>query len=133
MLLVSGTASAERDPDARIMITAGMLGVAAMAVQNALVQTSLRGAPPTAVMTSNITRFAMDIGAVVFSRDPRDVAAARNRAPHTWPAIVGFAVGCGVGAACKAAVGLLSLMLPAATASIAFALGFSIQHDGSAG
>ncbi|WP_354082007.1 YoaK family protein [Bradyrhizobium sp. S3.3.6] len=133
MLLLCVTAGAERDPNARIMITAGMLGVAAMAVQNALVQISLRGAAPTAVMTSNITRFAMDIGTVVFRRDPRDVAAARNRALHTWPTILGFAVGCGVGAACEAAVGLLSLALPASTALIAFALGFSFQHGGSAG
>lgn len=133
MLLVCVTAGPEIDPNACNTIIAGMLGVAAMAVQNALVQISLRGAPPTAVMTSNITRFAMDIGAVVFNRDPRDVAIARNRAQHTWPAIVGFAVGCGAGAACEAAVGLLSLALPASTALIAFALGFSIQHDGSAG
>jgi uncharacterized membrane protein YoaK (UPF0700 family) len=133
MLLLCVMAGAERDQNARIMITAGMLGVAAMAVQNVLVQISLRGAPPTAVMTSNITRLAMDIGAVVFSRDPRDVAAARNRAQHTWPAIVGFAVGCALGAACQAAVGLLSLALPVSTALIAFALGFSIRHDRSAG
>lgn len=133
MLLLCVTAGAERDPNARIMITVGMLGVAAMAVQNALVQISLRGAPTTAVMTSNITRFAMDVGTMVFSRDLRDVARARNRAQHTWPAIVGFAAGCALGAACNAAVGLLSLALPAGTALIAFAFGFSSLHDRSAG
>lgn len=127
MLLLCVTAGAERDPNARIMITAGMLGVAAMAVQNALVQISLRGAAPTAVMTSNITRFAVDIGSVVFSRDPRDVATARNRAQRTWPAIVGFAAGCVLGAACEAAVGLLSLALPVGTALIAFVLGFCLR------
>jgi uncharacterized membrane protein YoaK (UPF0700 family) len=42
-----------------------MLGVSAMAVQNALVQISLKGAPSTAVMTSNVTRFAMDVGEVL--------------------------------------------------------------------
>jgi uncharacterized membrane protein YoaK (UPF0700 family) len=128
MLLLCVTAGAERDSNARIMITAGMLGVGAMAVQNALVQISLRGAPTTAVMTSNVTRSVMDIGTVIFSRDPRDVATARNRAQHTWPAIVGFAVGCALGAAFEAAVGLPSLALPVSTALIAFALGFSIQH-----
>ena len=133
MLLVCVTAGSEIDPNACNTIIAGMLGVAAMAVQNALVQISLRGAPTTAVMTSNITRFVMDIGTMIFSRDPRDVSTARNRAQHTWPALVGFAVGCALGAACQAAVGLLSLALPASTALIPFALGFSIQHDGSAG
>jgi uncharacterized membrane protein YoaK (UPF0700 family) len=53
------------DPNAAIAIFAGMLGVSAMAVQNALVQISLKGAPSTAVMTSNVTRFAMDVGEVL--------------------------------------------------------------------
>jgi hypothetical protein len=47
--------------------------------------------------------------------------------------IVGFAAGCALGAACNAAVGLLSLALPAGTALIAFAFGFSSLHDRSAG
>ncbi len=41
-------------------VLAGMLGVSAMAVQNALVQLSLKGAPATAMMTTNITRFVLD-------------------------------------------------------------------------
>jgi len=45
------------DPSAANAIFAGMLGVSAMAVQNALVQVSLKGAPSTAVMTTNVTRF----------------------------------------------------------------------------
>ena len=47
------------DPNATSAIFAGMLGVSAMAVQNALVQVSSKGAPAAAVMTTNITRFAM--------------------------------------------------------------------------
>jgi hypothetical protein len=53
------------DPNATNAILAGMLGVSAMAVQNALVQISLKGAPSTAVMTSNVTRFAIDVGEVL--------------------------------------------------------------------
>jgi uncharacterized membrane protein YoaK (UPF0700 family) len=78
------------DPNAADAILAGMLGVSAMAVQNALVLISLTGAPSTAVMTSNITRFAMDVGEVLIGRDPGEVAKARSRAKHTWPAIGGF-------------------------------------------
>jgi hypothetical protein len=44
------------EPNATNAILAGMLGVSAMAVQNALVQISPKGAPSTAVMTSNVTR-----------------------------------------------------------------------------
>jgi uncharacterized membrane protein YoaK (UPF0700 family) len=104
------------DPNAAIAILAGMLGVSAMAVQNALVQISLKGAPSTAVMTSNVTRFAMDVGEVLLGGDSADVAKARNRAARTLPAIVGFTVGCGLGAACEAALGTWSMALPAGLA-----------------
>src|ERR1700693_5962823 len=111
------------DPDATKAILAGMLGVSAMAVQNALVQISLKGAPSTAVMTTNITRFMMDVGGVIFGREAAQVAKARSRAKSTWPAIFGFAVGCGLGAACEAAVGLRSLALPTGLALLALAMG----------
>src|SRR4051794_16995164 len=105
-LVLCASAGAGVDPHATRMILAGMLGVSAMAVQNALVQISLRGVPSTAVMTTNITRFTMDIGEVMFARKQSDVAKARDRAMLTWPAIVGFAIGCGLGATCEAAIGL---------------------------
>ena len=117
------------DPDATKAILAGMLGVSAMAVQNALVQISLKGAPSTAVMTSNVTRFAMDVGEVLLGGDPADVAKARNRAARTLPAIAGITVGCGLGAACEAALGTWSLALPAGLAMLAFAMGFAAEPD----
>jgi uncharacterized membrane protein YoaK (UPF0700 family) len=101
-----------------------------MAVQNALVQISLKGAPSTAVMTTNVTRLTMDIGEVLLARDPDDAAKARSRAKHTWPAVVGFAFGCGLGAAGEAALALWSLALPAGLALLALALGLSAKPDG---
>lgn len=129
LLLLSGFfvlcvfAGAYLDPGTTRAIVAGMLGVSAMAVQNALVQISLKGAPSTAVMTTNITRVMMDIGEMMLGRDPTEVAKARDRAVRTWPAIVGFAVGCGLGATCEAAIGLKSLALPAGLALLAVAMG----------
>jgi uncharacterized membrane protein YoaK (UPF0700 family) len=117
------------DPNATNAILAGMLGVSAMAVQNALVQISLKGAPSTAVMTSNVTRFPIDIGEVLLGGDPADVAKARNRAARILPAIAGFTAGCGLGAACEAAVGTSSLALPAGLAVVAFAMGFAAEPD----
>src|ERR1700687_3364795 len=111
------------DPDATKAILAGMLGVSAMAVQNALVQISLAGAPSTAVMTTNITRFMMDVGTLVSGRPARAVDNARRQAKCTWRAIAGFAVGCAFGAVCQAALGLHSLELPVGFAVLAFALG----------
>jgi uncharacterized membrane protein YoaK (UPF0700 family) len=122
------TAGSGVDPAAPVAIIAGMLGVAAMAVQNAVVQISLAGAPATAVMTTDITTFMMDVGTMLFQRDPNGTACARNRARSTWPAIVGFTVGCSVGAVLKTAIGPWSLALPTGFALLALALGFSVQR-----
>jgi len=111
------------DPNSVNAIIAGMFGVAAMAVQNALSQISLTGAPSTAVMTANVTRFMMDLGEMLLGRDPVDVASARKRAKHTWPAIVGFTLGCALGAAFHAVVGFWSLVLPGGLALLALTMG----------
>jgi uncharacterized membrane protein YoaK (UPF0700 family) len=128
-LAVRVAAGAGLDPAAPSAVVAGMLGVAAMAVQNALVQISLVGAPATAVMTTDITTFMMDVGAILFRRDPNDVARARSRARHTWPPIVGFTVGCSFGAVFEAAIGPWSLALPTGLALLALTLGFSSSGD----
>jgi uncharacterized membrane protein YoaK (UPF0700 family) len=129
-LILCVAAGPRLDSNAAHAIVAGMLGVAAMAVQNALVQVSLQGAPSTAVMTSNVTRFMMDLGEMLLGGDPDQVAEARRRAQHTWPAIVGFTVGCGLGAACEAAVGLWSSALPAGLALLALTMGVAATLDG---
>ena len=111
------------EPDTAIMILAGMLGVSAMAVQNEVARISLKGAPSTAVMTTNVTLLAIDVGEILFGRNPR--VAARQRAKRTWPAIVGFLLGCALGAACESAFGLRSLMLPAGIALVALVMGIA--------
>ncbi|WGD50104.1 DUF1275 family protein [Bradyrhizobium sp. CB1650] len=120
------------DPNSPRMIFAGMLGVSAMAVQNALVRVSLKGAPSTAVMTTNITLFTMDVVRMLLRGDASGVAGARHRAGNTWPAIAGFFLGCILGAACEAALGLRSLELPAILAlfAIAFGLFTALQDAG---
>jgi uncharacterized membrane protein YoaK (UPF0700 family) len=99
-----------------------MLGVSAMAVQNALVQVSLKGVPPTAVITTNVTRFATDIGTVLLGGDPAEMVEARTRANHTWPSIVGFIIGCGVGAVCEVRFGLRALTLPVGLSLLTLAM-----------
>src|SRR5882724_9599488 len=83
-----GVAGPPVAPDAAKSILVGMLVVSAMAVQNGLVQISLTGAPSTAVMTTNITRFMMDVGEVLLAKNSTHAAEARRRAQHTWPANV---------------------------------------------
>jgi uncharacterized membrane protein YoaK (UPF0700 family) len=129
-LVLCVSAGPRIDPDATKAILGGMLGVSAMAVQNALVQISLQGAPSTAVMTTNITRFMMDVGDVMLGRTSADVTKAHDRAMRTLPAIVGFAAGCGLGATCEAAIGLWSLALPAGLALVAVAMGMTTDLEG---
>ncbi len=73
-------------------IVAGMLGVSGYGgVQNALVQISLPQVPSTAVMTTNITRFTVDIGQVLFCPDPAAWRPRRAGGPserrHRLPAL----------------------------------------------
>ncbi len=128
-LAVCVAAGPSIDPNNANAIVAGMLGVSAMAVQSSLVQVSLTGAPATAVMTTNITRFMMDLGDMLFGHSQDGAAKARERAKHTWPAILGFAVGCGLGAECEAVAGLWSLALPAGLALLALAMGLAARLD----
>jgi uncharacterized membrane protein YoaK (UPF0700 family) len=100
------------DSNAVIMVFAAMLGVSAVAVQDALVQISLTAAPSTAVMTTNITRFAMDLGDVLLGRNSSDRARTTERAWRTGLAIAGFVVGCGLDAWYQACAGLWSLTVP---------------------
>jgi len=127
-LVLCVTAGPWRDADAILAVLAGMCGVAAMAVQNALVQISLRNTPTTAVMTTNVTHFMLDLGGVLVGGDSAKIAKPRSRAVHTLPVIVGFATGCGLGAACEAAAGLWSLVLPTGLALLAFAMGLVHGH-----
>lgn len=122
-LVVGATGGPRPDPSAPLMIFAGMLGVMAMAAQNALVRVSLTGAPSTAVMTTNVTVFTTDVAELLLARNAVAVAKARSRARHTWPAIAGFLLGCGLGAPCEAVFGLRSLVLPVSLALVAVVLG----------
>jgi uncharacterized membrane protein YoaK (UPF0700 family) len=117
------------NPNARSMLVGGQLGVAAMAVQTALVQLSLKGAPSTAVMTTNVTRFIMDVGDVLIGGSTEVAVQARWRAKHTWPVIIGFTAGAGLGAASFAAAGLKSLGLPAGLALLVLVVTLRIKVD----
>jgi uncharacterized membrane protein YoaK (UPF0700 family) len=127
--LLSVTAGPWRDADAMLAVVAAMCGVAAMAVQNALVQIALSNTPSTAVMTTNVTHLARDLGAMLVGGD---AVGAKNRALRTLPVIVGFTIGCGLGAAAEAATHLWSLVLPTALAVFAFAMSMSSTPTGEA-
>ena len=128
-LVICIAAGPKVPPDAAIMIFAAMLGVSAMAVQNALVQISLAGVPSTAVMTTNVTRFAMDLGEMLHRKGTNGAVKACERARRTGLVIVGFLIGCSLGAWCWALLRLWSLALPASLALVAIAMAFAVEPE----
>jgi uncharacterized membrane protein YoaK (UPF0700 family) len=116
------------DANSGIAITAGMFGVAAMAVQTALVQISLTKTPSTGVMTTNIANFILALGEVLAGGEEAVVASARKRVLHIFPVIVGFALGCALGAAGQATYGSSSLGLPTGLALLAVAMSLTAKR-----
>ena len=111
------------DADGPIPVLVGMLAVAAMATQNALVRLALPGVPSTAVMTTNITQFTVDVATVIRGvSEPEELTRARSRASITFPCMLGFLAGCAAGAVLEIHFGLRALALPAALASLALTL-----------
>ena len=109
------------DADGPFPVLVGMLAVAAMATQNALVRFALPGTPSTAVMTTNITQLTVDLATVVCirPREPEELARARYRASVTFACMVGFLAGCASGALLEIRVGLWALALPVVLATLA--------------
>jgi len=124
-LAVGAAAGPWTDADSVLGIIAGMFGVAAMAVQNTLVQIALRDTPATAVMTANVAHFMVDTAEILVGRNAAAVADAGRRVARTLPVLLGFVLGCGLGAALEATAGLWSLALPVGLALVAFAIGLA--------
>jgi uncharacterized membrane protein YoaK (UPF0700 family) len=112
------------NPDSGMAVFAGMLGVASMAVQNALVRLVLPGAPSTAVMTTNVTQFTVDFATLVRGHDEsNDLGTVRRRADLTLASVIGFALGLALGAVFEIRFGLWSLIFPVILAALSIPLG----------
>jgi uncharacterized membrane protein YoaK (UPF0700 family) len=120
------------DADRPMAVLVGMLAVAAMATQNALVKLALPGAPSTAVMSTNITQLTVDLATLGQGLGkPDDVARVWYRASMTFPCVVGFVAGCAAGAVLEVHCGLWALALPVVLAAAAVPLG-KLRGDGPA-
>ncbi len=99
-------------PDAVGSIFAGMLGVAAMSVQNAVARLSLPHLAATTVMTVNVTQTVID--AVDLCRDSRSKTAehAATRLRRMVPAVLAFGIGALAGAFGVAAWSFWCLLAP---------------------
>jgi uncharacterized membrane protein YoaK (UPF0700 family) len=112
------------NPDSVIAVCCGMLAVAAMATQSAMVKLDLPGFPSTAVLTTNTVQLSIDLAVLVRGKAQSDeLARARRRARVTFPALAGFIAGCTAGAFFQLHFGLWALGLPVSTAALAVLLG----------
>jgi uncharacterized membrane protein YoaK (UPF0700 family) len=112
------------NPDSGMAVFVGMLGVASMAIQNALVRLALPGAPSTAVMTTNVTQLTVDLATLVRGQsEPTELPRVRHRADLTAVSVFGFAIGLALGAVFEIRFGLWSLIFPVILAALSIPLG----------
>ena len=108
------------NPDSGMAVFVGMLGVVAMATQNAVIRLELPRLPTTAVITTNTVQLAIDLAVLIRGQgEPEDLKRARGRAPLTFLSVAGFAIGCAVGGILELHLGLWALVLPVALSWIA--------------
>jgi uncharacterized membrane protein YoaK (UPF0700 family) len=114
------------DPDAPLVIAAGLAGVMAMGVQNAAGRLILADLAPTTIMTGNTTQIVIDlVDHWRTSGDERRAAGARLR--KMGPAVLMFATGAVAGAFALAALSFWSLLAP-----IAVLAGLALRRVNSA-
>lgn len=99
------------DPDAVLTILPGMLGVIAMAIQNAASRTTFAGHGPTTVMTGNVTQVVIDLTDLAVGNA---AAPARARLRKMVPPVLGFLAGAVAGAFGIVYLGFWCLLLPLA-------------------
>jgi uncharacterized membrane protein YoaK (UPF0700 family) len=117
--------------NAPLAVVAGMLAVAAMAVQNAFVASVLKDEPATAVMTMNLSRLMSDLAVLIAPGDAADREAALSRARRILPVVIGFVCGCALGAVLQAYLGLRALIVPATIALLATAGSVQVPNRGA--
>jgi uncharacterized membrane protein YoaK (UPF0700 family) len=100
------------DPDAPRAILAGLLGVAAMGVQNAASRIVFASLSPTTVMTGNVTQLTIDAIDLLTHRDSDAGATLVARMRKMAPPVIAFTVGAGTGGVSFVALGFWCLLVP---------------------
>ncbi|KVV26506.1 hypothetical protein WK78_14780 [Burkholderia cepacia] len=114
-MLAGVMASPIADADAPRTILCGLLGAAAMGVQNAHARLTARSVVANTVMTGNVTQAVIDaFDWLVPLASPAERAAARVRLRRTLPPVAGFALGAGAGAMAYLFAAFWALALPLA-------------------
>ncbi len=114
-MLAGVAASPIASADAPATILCGLLGAAAMGVQNAHGRLTARSVVANTVMTGNVTQAVIDaFDWLVPIAAPAEREAARARLRRTLPPVAGFALGAGAGATAYLYAGFWALALPLA-------------------
>lgn len=120
MVIVALAASPLQHRDDAGVVSAALLGIAAMGVQSAAVRLLTRGVPSTNVMTLNTTQIAMDGATVVMAGlgcgEAEQTRAARERLSQHWPPMACFMLGVVLGAYAFKLAGMTALLVPLAAA-----------------
>ncbi len=118
------------NPGSVVAASVGMLGVAAMATQNALVKLDLPGFPTTAVLTTDTVLLAIDLVTLACGNvSPEETAQAQRRIRMTVPAIAGFVAGCAGGGLLEIHFRLWALIFPVVMAVIAVPLSGGVSRS----
>lgn len=102
-------------------------------VQNALIQISFENIPVTAVMTTNVTHFVLALGVLLCGGTYGNISAAHRQIGHLWPVILGFTLGCALGAAAQSAYGSWSIAVPTCFALLALLMVLRSDKDAFTG
>jgi len=107
-------------PNGLFAAATAMIAVTAMACQFALLRLGVPGAPSTAVMTGNLTNSVLSL-LDLLSGSRRLLDGDEERLKRASKVVVGFFVGCVVGAGAHSLVGHWAWSLPVALAGVALA------------
>lgn len=98
--------------DALPALAAGMLLVAAMAIQNGVHRTHLPEAAPSTLMTGSTTQIMVDLTDLMRTIPEPQRQAARARLRRLAMNVMAFALGCGMAALLFAVAGVWSFLVP---------------------
>jgi uncharacterized membrane protein YoaK (UPF0700 family) len=105
-------ASPVTDTDTPLAVISGLLGVAAMAMQNAAARLLMSDLPATTVMTGSVTQFSIDATRLLHGAAASDAPVVRKRLSSYAMTVGSFAVGALMGALLYSFMSFPALLVP---------------------
>ena len=121
VLVIAVIFHADANPRSLVANVTAMIAIAAMASQYSLLQLTMPGAPSTAVMTGNLTKTVLAFLETATKRQPL-IADSRDQLNKVVQVVIGFFVGCMVGAGAVSWLGDWAWCLPVILAGVALAV-----------